>query len=175
MLRCVCMFHFTIHLHRSIVADAQRDDEMAENERTRQSRTSPQQKKSKSRRHIEQWTAQLNASKRSAPASTGRATKQAKKTATATRRKKTPSPTPLDDVAGPCTFAPFTPSPSGRGSQPKKSKKRAAESDPTPTAESRCAAPDSPTTRCQIGTTRRISKKARNDKAGLAKLNSKTK
>ena len=75
------------------VADARRDDDMAEIERTRQSRTSPQQKKSKSKRHIEQWTAELNSSKRSAPASSGRATKQAttkklKKTAIA--RKKIP-------------------------------------------------------------------------------------
>jgi len=151
---------------------------MTENERTRQSRTSPQQKKTKSRRHVEQWTAQLNASKRSAPASPGRATKQAttkklKKTAIA--RKKIPLATPLDDVAGPCTFAPFTPSPSGRGPQPKHSKKRAAESDPTPTAAARSASLDSLGPRCETSTCRRGGKKARNDKKGLAKLSPKTK
>jgi len=95
--------------------DAQRAQEKADNERATQSRTSPQQKKTKRRRLNELIFERRGTAKRSPPASSGPATKKAKKTATTTRRKKTPPPAPLDDVAGPCTFAPFSPSPSGRG------------------------------------------------------------
>ena len=161
--------------------DAQRAEEKAENERATQSRTASQQYKSKKRRHVEQRITQLNASKRSEPASSGRATKQAatkkpKKTATATQRKKTPPPAPpLDEAAGPCRFAPFIPSPSGRGPQPKKSKKRAAESEPIPTAAARPATPDSPGPQCKTSTCRRGSKKARHNQKGLAELSPKKK
>ena len=139
--------------------DAQRAEEKAENERATQSRAASQQKKSKRRRKDEQ---RINA-----------ATKKLKKIATA--RKKTLSAMPLDEAAGPCRFAPFTPSPSGRGPQPKKSKKRAAESEPIPTAAARSATPDSPGPQCKTSTCRRGGKKGRLDKKALAKLSPKKK
>ena len=138
--------------------DAQRAEEKAENDSTRQSRAASQQYKSKRRRKDEQRIEQLNNPKRSEPASSGRATKQTatkKPKKASTARKKTPSAMLLDEVAGPCRFAPFIPSPSGRGPQPKKSKKRAAESEPIPTAAARSATPDSPGSQCKTSTCRR--------------------
>ena len=158
--------------------DAQRAEEKAENERATQSRTASQQKKSKRQRDKERGFERMGTAKRSAPASSGRATKHAatkKPKKTATARKKTLSAMPLDEAAGPCRFAPFTPSPSGRGPQPKKPKKRAAESEPIPTAAARSAAPDSPGPQCKTSTCRRSSKKVRLDKKGLAKLSPKKK
>ena len=158
--------------------DAQRAEEKAENERATQSRTASQQKKSKRQRDKERGFESLSTAKRSAPASSGRATKQTatkKPKKASTARKKTPSAMLLDEVAGPCRFAPFIPSPSGRGPQPKKSKKRAAESEPIPTAAARSATPDSPGPQCKTSTCRRGGKKARHNQKGLAELSPKKK